>query len=173
MKLFRIGLFVALWIFKMETFPFESITKFFFKREPISLPAELRPIHKIGIILLFLKLNSRSSTSSILKLQFLNWVLKTDWMKKQFINEMNESESTYILKVVHLDPTVNRAIQYAIAENLITLQSNGKIKLAEMGLKFADKIMSDKNLYIGEKNYLTKLGKKISDVQVKNVLFGQ
>ena len=156
----------------METFPFESIKTFSFKKEPVSLPAELRPIHKIGLILLFLKLNSSASTSSILKIQFLNWVLKSEEMKPKLINETNGNESTYLLKVVHLDPAVNRAVQYAIAENLISLEKTGKLKLTDLGIKIADEIVMDDDLLITEKVFLRELGKKISDVQIKNVLFG-
>ena len=156
----------------METFPFESIKRFTFKTEPVSIPAELRPMHKIGLILLFLRLNSRASTSSILKLQFLNWILKTTALKAQLINETDGKESTYMLKVVHLDPAVNRAVQFAIAENLISLEKNGKIKLTDSGLNIADKIITNEDLLLEEKDYLKKLGKRVSDVQIKNILFG-
>ena len=138
----------------------------------MAIPAELRPMHKIGLILLFLRLNSSASTSSILKIQFLNWVLKTKDLKAQLINETDGKESTYLLKVVRLDPAVNRAVQYAIAENLISLQKTGKIKLTDMGLNIADKIIINEDLFLDEKDYLKKLGKRVSDVQIKNVLFG-
>jgi predicted nucleic acid binding AN1-type Zn finger protein len=156
----------------METFPFESIKGFTFKTEPMALPAELRPMHKIGLILLFLRLNSAASTSSILKIQFLNWVLKTEDMKAQLINGTDGKEATYLLKVVHLDPAVNRAVQYAIAENLIALQKTGKIKLTDSGINIADKIIINQDLFLNEKEYLKKLGKRVSDVQIKNVLLG-
>lgn len=138
----------------------------------MAIPAELRPMHKIGLILLFLRLNSSASTSSILKIQFLNWVLKTKDLKAQLINETDGKESTYLLKVVHLDPAVNRAVQYAIAENLISLQKTGKIKLTDIGLNIADKIIINEDLFLNEKDYLKKLGKRVSDVQIKNLLFG-
>jgi hypothetical protein len=156
----------------METFPFESIKRFTFKIEPMAIPAELRPMHKIGLILLFLKLNSRASTSSILKIQFLNWVLKTRPLKAQLINETDGKESTYLLKVVHHDPAVNRAVQYAIAENLISLEKTGKIKLTDSGLNIADKIITNKDLFLKEKDYLKKLGKRVSEVKIKDVLSG-
>lgn len=156
----------------METFPFEAIKSFTFKTEPMSIPAELRPLHKIGLILLFLKLNSTSSTSSILKIQFLNWVLKSKYLKARLINETDGKESTYELSVVHHDPAVNRAVQYAIAENLISLEKMGKIKLTDSGLKVADKMIADEDIFLEEKGYLKKLGKRVSEVKVKSVLVG-
>ncbi len=93
-------------------------------------------------------------------------------MKAQLINETDGKESTYLLKVVHLDPAVNRAVQYAIAENLISLQKTGKIKLTDIGLNIADKIIINEDLFLNEKDYLKKLGKRVSDVQIKNLLFG-
>jgi len=156
----------------METFPFESIKSFTFKIEPMSIPAELRPMHKIGLILLFLRLNSAASTSSILKIQFLNWALKTKPLKAQLIDETDGKESTYMLKVVHHDPAVNRAVQYAIAENLVSLEKTGKIKLTDSGLNIADKIIANKDLFLKEKDYLKKLGKRVSEVKIKDVLAG-
>ena len=73
---------------------------------------------------------------------------------------------------MRLDPAVNRAVQYAIAENLISLQKTGKIKLTDIGLNIADKIIINEDLFLNEKDYLKKLGKRVSDVQIKNVLFG-
>jgi hypothetical protein len=156
----------------METFPFESIKRFTFKIEPMSIPAELRPLHKIGLILLFLRLNSTASTSSILKIQFLNWVLKTKPLKAQLIDETDDKESTYMLKLVHHDPAVNRAVQYAIAEKLISLEKSGRIKLTDSGLNIADKMVADQNIFLEEKDYLKKLGKRVSEVQIKDVLTG-
>ena len=156
----------------METFPFELVKSFTFKIEPMSIPAELRPLHKIGLILLFLRLNSTSSTSSILKIQFLNWVLKSKDLKTRLINETDGKESTYELSVVHHDPTVNRAVQYAIAENLISIEKTGKIKLTDSGLSVADKMIADEEIFLQEKDYLKKLGKRVSEVKVKNVLIG-
>jgi hypothetical protein len=74
--------------------------------------------------------------------------------------------------VVHHDPTVNRAVQYAIAENLISLQKNGKIKLADSGHNVADKMIADEDIFLDEKHYLKKLGKRVSEVKVKSVLLG-
>lgn len=153
-------------------FPFESIKSFTFKREPTPLPAELRPLHKIGLILLFLKLNCRASTSSILKIQFLNWVLKTENMKIWLINETKGRKSTYFLKVVHLDPAVNRAVHFALADNLISLEKSGKIKLADLGIKIVNEILGNIELFSDEKEYLEQLGKAVPEMQVENILFG-
>jgi len=156
----------------METFPFELIKRFSFKREPVSLPAELRPMYKIALILLFLRLNCSASTSTILKIQFLNWVLKTEELKEKFIQQTTGKETKYLLKVVHLDPAVNRAVQYAFAEKLISYEKTGKIKLTDLGIKIVDEIILNDDLFVNEKHYLKKLGKTISEVQIKNTLLG-
>ena len=156
----------------METFPFELIKKYSFKREPVSLPAELRPMHKIALILLFLRINCKASTSTLLKIQFLNWVLKSKEMRNKLISQTNGKEAEYLLKVIHLDPTVNRAVQYAIAEKIISLEKSGKIKLTDLGIKLVDEIIRNDDLFIDEKNYLMKLGKTVSEVQIKNTLIG-
>ncbi len=93
-------------------------------------------------------------------------------MKTQLIEQTNGKEATYLLKVVHLDPAVNRAVQYAIAEKIISLEKTGKMKLTALGAKIVDEMLVEEDLFLKEKDYLKKLGKGVSDIQIKNVLLG-
>lgn len=93
-------------------------------------------------------------------------------MGKKLIPQTIGKEATYLLKVVHLDPAVNRAVQYAVAEKIISLEKNGKIKLTDLGIKIVDEIILNDDLFVNEKQYLKKLGKTVSDVQIKNTLLG-
>lgn len=93
-------------------------------------------------------------------------------MKIWLINETKGKESTYFLKVVHLDPAINRAVQFALADNLISLEKNGKIKLTDLGIKIVNEMLENMELFSDEKDYLKQLGKAVSEVQIKNVLFG-
>ncbi len=129
-------------------------------------------MHKIALILLFLKLNCKASTSTILKIQFFNWVLKNKEMRNKLIPQTTDKEAKYLLKVLHLDPAVTRAVQYALAEKIISLEKNGKIKLTDLGIKLVDEIIINDDLFIDEKQYLIKLGKTVSDVQIENTLIG-
>ena len=65
--------------------------------------------------------------------------------------------------IIKYDPAVNYALQYALAERLITHQNNGKLKLTESGKHFCKLIMEDNTLLIEEKKSLTALCGKITE----------
>jgi len=88
------------------------------------------------------------------------------------MNETKGRQSTYFLKVVHLDPAVNRAVQFALADNLISLEKGGKIRLTDFGAKIVKEILQHTELFSDEKEYLEQLGKAVPEVQVKDIMVG-
>ena len=65
--------------------------------------------------------------------------------------------------IIKYDPSVNYALQYALAERLITQQNNGKLKLTEIGKNFCKLIMDDNTVLVEEKESLTALRGKITE----------
>ena len=150
-------------------FPFDAIAHLSFKRVPTTLPADLRPMRKLGIILLFLYMNSRQGTASILKIQFLNWVLQTEAMMKWLLEGADKLGRVYTLNLIHLDPAINRAIELAVAEGIITIAKTGKIALTKKGTAVASAMQQDSELFIAEKAYLAELGKSVTEVRINNI----
>jgi hypothetical protein len=144
-----------------DLLPFQLIKKYKFKTRPISLPSDLRPLYKIGQILLVLELGSRSSKASILKIQFFNWLFNyTDTF------DINLQD----IHVLHLDPSVNRAIEFALGEKLVLIENKGEIKLADKGSQFLDLILKDTEMYKREKEILGQLGKKLSESKISEII---
>lgn len=150
-------------------FPFDAIAHLSFKRVPTTLPADLRPMRKLGVILLFLHMNSRQGTASILKIQFLNWVLQTEAMRSWVLGAADKQGRIYTLNLIHLDPAINRAIEIAVAELIIIITRTGKIALTEKGAALAFVMQHDDELFVVEKAYLAKLGKAVSEVRINNM----
>lgn len=153
-----------------EIIPFNLIKSFTFSRVPTSIPADLRPNRIISIILLILKLNCRSSKGSLLKIQFLCWVLKHDFIMDYILKNISDKEYKYSLPVVHLDPAINRAIQFSISDDLIAFISSGKIQITEKGDKYISEILKENNMFTKEIDFLKSLGKRISEIQISNIL---
>ena len=55
-----------------------QITKLSFSKKPIPLPAEYRPMYKIALIVMVLKLCCRGETSNLLKLHLFSWALSSE-----------------------------------------------------------------------------------------------
>ena len=151
-------------------FPFQEIDTLTFSPRPQSLPASLRPLYRIALITLVLKTNCQSNTASMLKLQFFNWLLKSSSLQ-ELIEDRLIHQSVFTLELIHLDPMVNLALKYAIADNLISVTNNSKYKLTEKGNGFADRILQDEQSVLDEeREFLVRIGKRVSEVRLRNDL---
>ena len=155
---------------KAIDFPFNAIDKLTFHPKPQPLPASLRPVYRIALIIFVLKTNCRGNTASLLKLQFFNWILKSKFMQ-EFIDNMMNIQRIFSLDLIHLDPMVNLALKYAFAEDLISITNNAKYILTEKGYKFADRILQDDQLILcEERELLIRIGQRISEVRLRKEL---
>lgn len=151
-------------------FPFQAIDILTFDPRPQPLPASLRPVYRIALIVLVLKTNCRGNTASLLKLQFFNWVLKSSSLEK-LIEDRLTHQSVFTLELIHLDPMVNLALKYAFADNLVSVTNNSKYKLTEKGAKFADRILQDEQSVLAEEQeLLLRIGQRVSEVRLRNEL---
>ena len=151
-------------------FPFQAINKLTFSPRPQPLPASLRPLYRIALITLVLKTNCQRNTASMLKLQFFNWLLKSSSLQ-EVIEDRLTHQSVFTLELIHLDPMVNLALKYAIADDLISVTNNSKYKLTERGNKFADRILQDEQSVMEvEREFLVRIGKRVSEVRLRNDL---
>lgn len=151
-------------------FPFEAIDRLTFSPKPNPLPASLRPIYRIALILLVLKTNCRGNTASMIKLQFFNWLLKSSSLQ-ELIEERLAHQNVFTLELIHIDPMVNLALKYAFADNLISVTANSKYKLTDKGSEFADRIIRDEqSVLAGERELLVRIGQQVSDVKLRKNL---
>lgn len=149
-------------------FPFEAIEALTFAPKPKPLSASLRPVYRIALILLVLKINCRRNTASMLKLQFFNWALKSSSLQVFIEKRLIEEQSVFTLELIHLDPMVNLALRYAFADGLISVTSNSKYILTEKGNKFAESILEDERSVLAEEQkLLRRIGQRVSDVTLK------
>jgi len=128
-----------------------------FTKKTIPIPADYRPLYKIGHILLSLHICSRGGKASLMKLHFLSWAIKSrrnieivrGWVKDNFNNDFH---------IWGIEPTVNRALMLATADQLISID-NAHYKIAPKGNQYMKLILKDESIYIEEKKFLEELGK--------------
>lgn len=148
-------------------FPFQAIDTLTFNPRPQPLSASLRPVYRIALIALILKINCRGKTASMLKLQFFNLLLKNPSLQKSFKNVPN-NQNIFTLEQIHLDPMVNLALKYAFADNLISVTKYSKYQLTDKGDKFADQILrNDRPVLAKERKLLEGIGQRISEVNLR------
>lgn len=70
---------------------------------------------------------------------------------------------------LRFDPSVNRALNYALSDELILRQANGSFRLTNKGKTLAKKIKEDDNLLIVEKTYLNSLKYRLTEEIIATV----
>jgi len=146
------------------------IKKLSFTKRPIPIPADYRPMYKIALIVLILKLCCRGGKSILLKLHLFSWALtskKHASLLTSFINNNFKGE----FSVWGIEPALNRALQLATAEKICEL-NDGKnyVLTSDKGIQFFNMIMADKELLEDEKAFLKSIGKNtITDSRINTM----
>lgn len=144
-----------------------KISRISFVKRPISLPPDYRPMFKVAQIVLILSYCCRSNRSSLLKLHLFSWALKSD-LNGQKVTHWVQNNFQTDFSVWGIEPTLNRGIQYAIAEKIIRRVSN-KYELTDKGVLLLNSIKRDNDLLKTEKDFLNVIGKKITDDRITNL----
>lgn len=151
-----------------DILPFEDSQRIIFSQKKISIPTDLRPMYKISLILMMLKINGYSKKLSYLQIQYLNWVIK----HKEKIEKLNLSNDELPFDNIRLDPFIDIAIEYSIGENLIKLTKQGKLELSVKAEAFINKIIKEK-LLKDEYTILKDIGsRKITDEKIRLMIGG-
>ena len=135
------------------------MSKIAFNRASMPVTPEYRPFFKILRILLILKFASRGKRSSLIKLHLLNWVLKEEKRKRVLLETIGDGK--IVFQVWGVDPALNFALQYCIAEKLV-LRRSGVFELSDKGDKFLQNI-HETDLYEPDLKFLKDLSIKVTE----------
>lgn len=127
--------------------------------------ADYRPLYKIAQLLLTLHLCSRGGKSSFIRLQLFNWILKDNERRTLLIDAVKNQ--TLDINVWGLDPSLNSAVQFSLAEGLIQRCNNG-ITLTENGKVYAEELVNKETMK-DDIDFLKKIGKGITESMVSQV----
>jgi hypothetical protein len=149
--------------------PYEYAKKITFTRRKIPVSPEYRPVMKVAQCVLILFMASRGKSANLLKFQLLNWSFKLPEREKILLKLIQDPLITP--PFISMDPSLNRALQFAVAEKLMTFsQSTGKFILSTKGEEFAKDIMKGADVLTSEKKLLKKIGSSITD-KIISILF--
>jgi hypothetical protein len=148
----------------------ELNTEIFFRRRPLSLPEDLRPVWRIGLLVLLLGSCCRDGKSSRARLHVLSWSIRT---KKNQVNLLAAISGVLIpdTLVVRFDPFLDRALDFAIGEGFLQHIGGKSVQLTLTGKQFSEEIQQSDSLFVNEKQFINSIGKKLSEDLVKR-MFG-
>ena len=130
-----------------------------FIKRPIPLPAEYRPLYKIALIILILKISCIGGKCSLIKMHLLSWALVSEKNMDELRRQV-ASNFTRNFAILGIEPALNRALQFAVAEDMCELEDGKSYKLSERGEMFFAILSADAELFRLEKAFLSSLGKR-------------
>jgi DNA-binding PadR family transcriptional regulator len=71
--------------------------------------------------------------------------------------------------IVRFDPALNRALEYALADEMIVQQGNGTYKLTDKGKKLAQAIVDDTEIFKSEKDTLNEISLNLTEDRIKEI----
>ena len=142
-------------------------TDIVFDAKPDAVPYNYRISYKVTQLCLIMRICGRGDVCSLIKLHMISYALISKENMKKLVNF---AEGTGEEPLVRFDPSVNRAITYAMAYKLIERQQNGKYKLTDCGRQLAEQIKLVGDLMVMEINDLDTLAKKLTETKVNELV---
>lgn len=141
------------------------MSKLIFNRKKSAVIPDLRPMYKIGKLLLILKLCCSGGKASLLKLHLFNWAMLEPQRMKAL--QVSAEKKELLLGVWGIDPSLNMALSYATSEGLLARTSNGAYQLTAKSENFISgtKLVE---LFDSEAKELKVIAKKITEKMVSN-----
>lgn len=147
---------------------FDSVDKILFTDRPEAVPYNYRISYKVAQLCLILAKSCGRGGCSILKLHMISLALTFESDMNILINFANDRTHEYT--PIRFDPTVNRALNYALADSMFAQQANGLYRLTDKGKKFVSKIDEDIELMAREKERLDSLSNKLTEAKIKEIM---
>ena len=132
---------------------------FVFTDRGTPIPADRRPLWRIGLVAFLLAECSRGQKSSLVRLHVLDWATRSLESRTQLLAFLEDHHQTVIIRY---DPSLLRAIRLGVAEGVFAIDGKN-VKLISNGVLFAKEIANDMDIFSQERGFLTRLGKRLTE----------
>lgn len=150
----------------MRNVPIEY-TDIVFDAKPDAVPYNCRISYKVTQICLIMRICGYGNVCSLIKLHMISFALISRENMRSLIEFADGIGSA---PIVRFDPSVNRALTYAIGYGLIRRQQNAKYKLTYRGKLLAEQIKAVGDLMVVEIGDLNLLSKKLTESKVEEIV---
>ena len=144
--------------------------RFVFRRRPFSIPADLRPLWRISLVILILRKCCQRQRSHLRRLHVLNWACSSPENRDEFV-ALLDGQILPDSIIVRYEPWLDRAIELAEGEGLLS-RHGAVVELTPEGMEMASQIMADNRILAPEKEFLEVVGRKASEKAIKELIEG-
>jgi hypothetical protein len=157
---------LRMWKIMNENFPRNDII---FNPKATAVPYNYRISYKVSLICLIIGKCCGKKGCSAVKLQMINAAVSKNDTKRELLELLSKSLTTNEATLIRFDPAISRAINYAIADDLIYRQANGLFRLTARGKMIVKEVYEDRDLMIVEKELFEKISNKISEDLINRI----
>lgn len=138
-------------------------------KKPFSISSNSRILYRMIQILLSMYYTGIRTEKSLplIKIHLLIWLLQSKEREEIFFKSM-ESNYTLSIGIWSIDKDTNIALSYMFEDDLCNIK-NKNYSLSEKGKKFISKIIEDKEVFISEKDFLSKVKNRLPETVVEKL----
>lgn len=154
---------------------------FTFKRRPVPLPGDMRPVWRLHVLVLLLD-QCWAGKATHQQLHVLNWAIRTEESRAAFLQFVHGHRSPNQV-IVRYDPSLNRAVDFACAEGISshhdenadlidaeTSRGGGyRVMLTQKGRELLREIRDMDDCLVEEKEFLEAIGRKVNQQLVASL----
>ena len=146
-----------------------SRTKPVVSKKPYSIPIEMRPLWRISLLVAsIVTIGGEKRYLSIKKANMLVWMLIRQSRWDEYENYLYGR--TMDLPLVSTDTATYKAVEFALAKGLISLNS-GRLHVSDSGIELY-KLLVENDIMTNEISFLKNVGKKLTDKKVRAITEG-
>jgi hypothetical protein len=135
-------------------------------KKPFSISTNARIFYRIIQLLLVMHYTGRTNNKTVplMKAHLLIWALQTK-ERENLLLKSKDNEYNTSIGIWNIDKNTNQALTYMHEDDLCSIDKKN-YSLTENGKNLVRKIIDDKTIFVEEKNFLTKIGSSLTDVNI-------
>ena len=141
-----------------------------FDAKPDAIPFNYRISYKVSLICMIIKVCCGRRGCSLVKMH----MIATAVSDREYEEKLKRYLQTLIpgTFVIRFEPSLNRALEYALADGFIAQQVNGTDKLIDRGKVLVKEIQNDDTIFRYEKKVLEEIQCDLTEEKIKSLMEG-
>ena len=141
-----------------------------FDAKPDAIPFNYRISYKVSLICMIIKVCCGRRGCSLVKMH----MIATAVSDREYEEKLKRYLQTQIpgTFVIRFEPSLNRALEYALADVFIAQQVNGTYKLIDRGKVLVKEIQNDDTIFRYEKKVLEEIQCDLTEEKIKSLMEG-
>ena len=141
-----------------------------FDAKPDAITFNYRISYKVSLICMIIKVCCGRRGCSLVKMH----MIATAVSDREYEEKLKRYLQTQIpgTFVIRFEPSLNRALEYALADGFIAQQVNGTYKLIDRGKVLVKEIQNDDTIFRYEKKVLVEIQCDLTEEKIKSLMEG-